>query len=158
MFRQNAVSTLASGKTLFPSCYVWHEKESPENRKQLFHSTVTTKPSSNLCSTQSTQAQEKPWAASTPWWRLTEMWSSCLSAATSCCEGRRRYWCFCVSVLHRGVPQKQGGVTTRATLSPLCYSISSPWNTVIFTNNKIITHIQFSCKRQWKMKRLRLST
>lgn len=61
MFRQNAVSTLASGKTLFPSCYVWHEKESPENRKQLFHSTVTTKPSSNLCSTQSTQAQEKPW-------------------------------------------------------------------------------------------------
>lgn len=155
MFRQNAVSTLASGKTLFPSCYVWHEKESPENRKQLFHSTVTTTPSSNLCSTQSTQAQEKPWAASTPWWRLTEMWSSCLSATTSAVRAEDVTG---ISVLHRGVPQKQGGATTRATLSPLCFSISSPWNTVIFTNNKIISHIQFSCKRQWKMKRLRLST
>lgn len=49
MLRQNAVSAFVSGKTLFPCYYVWHWKESLENRKQLFYSTVTTKLSSNLC-------------------------------------------------------------------------------------------------------------
>lgn len=53
-----------------------------------------------------------------------------------------------------GTLHRMGGATQWAILHS---SIFNPWNTVIFTNNKIFPHVWFPCKRQCKMKRLRLS-